>query len=70
MEKLLVKFNLVTSSCIDSKGNRLAIPILDSIREIDGEVYGDLIGFQDDSGNEVGEEIIRIIVDKLKASIN
>ncbi|RUL56499.1 hypothetical protein [Lysinibacillus antri] len=69
-EKLFVKLSLVTSACQDEDGNHLAIPLIDTIKFVDNDLYAEVISFHDDFGMKVDEITTNLILDKIYAHIN
>ncbi|MBT2680012.1 hypothetical protein J7E38_13440 [Bacillus sp. ISL-35] len=53
---ILIKLNTAIEGGTDKNGN-VKIPIFESITEIDGELYGMLVGYKDSEVDEVKEII-------------
>lgn len=63
--KDLAHMNSVISACKNEEGKMLGIPVFESVQFYEGEYYGKLIGYNDMFGEPVGEDIVKVIEQRM-----
>ncbi|MER2169905.1 MAG: hypothetical protein ABS938_04630 [Psychrobacillus psychrodurans] len=63
--KDLVHMDSVINACKNDKGNMIGIPVFETMRFIEGEYYGKLIGYNDIFGQPISEDIVKKIEQRM-----